>query len=138
MTNPIDVDAPRAGLQVHDCVVVVLSDDALLDGPDELRRRLGDVLEPGPARVVLDLSRVSRLSSTTIATLLWAKKTCRSRAVELAVRRPSRGSVGVLLRTGLLPSSTVGDSRHQVQGPSVSDRSRKGVDRWWTGGTRET
>lgn len=131
MTNPIDIDIlrgkaaetpqdrlPAARHQreghVHDCVVVVLSDDTLLDGLDELRWRLGGMLEPGPSRLVLDLSRVSRLSSTTIATLLWVKRTCRLRAVEFDVRRPSRASIGLLLRTGLLSPRAVDDPRHRV------------------------
>ncbi|WP_199907699.1 STAS domain-containing protein [Nocardioides terrigena] len=92
--------------RVHDVVVLVLSDDTLLDALEELRVRLGGLLEPGPSRLVVDLSRVSRLSSATIATLLWVKRTCAARAVDVVVRRPSRGSVGVLHRTGLLTAPT--------------------------------
>jgi anti-anti-sigma regulatory factor len=94
--------------RVHDAVVLVLSDETLLDALEELRARLGGLLEPGPSRLVVDLSRVSRLSSTTIATLLWVKRTCGARAVDVVVRRPSRGSVGVLHRTGLLTAPVPG------------------------------
>lgn len=93
---------PQSEGLVHDAVVVVLADETLAATLEELRSRLSGMLEQGPSRLVLDLSRVSRLSSTTIATLLWTKRTCASRSVEVVVRRPSRGSVRVLHRTGLL------------------------------------
>jgi anti-anti-sigma factor len=87
---------------VHDAVVVVLSDELLHEGLEDLRWRLPDLLESGPSRLVVDLSRVSRLSSATTATLLWVSRSCRTRSVEVVLRRPSRVTAGVLHRAGLL------------------------------------
>ena len=91
-----------------DAVVVILSDDTLLDTLGELRWRLGGLLESGPSRLVLDLSRVSRLSSTTVGVLLWVRRGCRARGVEVVVRRPTRGSIRVLHRTGLIYDGNAG------------------------------
>ena len=88
MTVSPDVHVPT------DTVVVTLSDD-------DLRWRLGTLLEPGPSTLVLDLSRLQRLSATTIAVLLWVRRRCRARGVRVVLRRPSRGSIDVLRRAGL-------------------------------------
>ena len=83
-------------------VVVTISDETLLETLADLRWRLSVILEPGPSTLVLDLSAVRRLSSATIAVLLWVKKRCRARSVHLVVRGPSGGGTDVLCRTGLV------------------------------------
>jgi hypothetical protein len=65
-------------------VVVTISDETLLETLADLRWRLSVLLEPGPSRLLLDLSEVRRVSSATIAVLLWVKKRCRARSVHLS------------------------------------------------------
>lgn len=115
MTAPIDTRRlavaraarrARAGDRVdHDVrpgtVVVALRDEDLLKTLTDLRWRLGGLLESGPSTLVLDVSQVRRLSSATIAVLLWVKRRCLTRGVQVVVRRPSRDSLAVLARTGL-------------------------------------
>lgn len=80
---------------------------ALRDGDraltlDALRIRLGVLLEPGPSTLVLDLSGVQRLSSDGFDGLLWLHRRCAGRAVRVVLREPSRHSVDLLRRAGLL------------------------------------
>ena len=94
-------------------VVIMLSDDTLLATLADLRWRLGALLESGPSTLLLDLSGVRRLSSATIAVFLWVRKRCSVRGVHLVVRRPSRRSIDVLRRTGLLSTLVSDDAeRH--------------------------
>ena len=83
-------------------VVVTISDETLLDRLADLRWRLSVLLESGPSSLVLDLSELRRLSAATIAVLLWTKRRCRARRVDLVVRGPARGNVDALQRTGLV------------------------------------
>lgn len=83
-------------------VVLTVTDETLLETLADLRWRLSVILEPGPSTLVLDLTALSKLSSATIAVLLWVKKRCRARSVHLVVRAPTGGVTGVLRRTGLV------------------------------------
>ncbi|WP_246051215.1 STAS domain-containing protein [Nocardioides guangzhouensis] len=85
-----------------DVAVVLLGDGDLGRALGDLRRRLATVLERGPATLVMDLSGVTQLSSTGIAVLLWVKRRCAAREVGVVLREPSRRSVDLLRRTGLL------------------------------------
>lgn len=82
-------------------VVVELADTRRPDALRELRSRLTLVLDRGPGTVIVDLSEMTQLSSATVAALLWIRRRCRSRNVIVVLRKPSRGSIQVLRRTGL-------------------------------------
>jgi anti-anti-sigma factor len=69
---------------------------------DNLERRLAVALEAGPRTLVVDMSAVGRISSTTVAALLWTKRRCSSRGVEVRLRGPSRRCLDALERVGLL------------------------------------
>jgi anti-sigma B factor antagonist len=85
----------------QDCVVVSLDDDSLLEGLTDLRWRLRQVLADGTPTVLVDVSRVERLSSATIAALLWARRQSQARGGQVILRSPSRRSLEMLRRTGL-------------------------------------
>ncbi|GAA2114280.1 hypothetical protein GCM10009843_02630 [Nocardioides bigeumensis] len=69
---------------------------------DDLQWRLDAVLEQGPHTVVLDMSALTRLSSTCVAALLWVKRRCAARGVAVVLRDPSRDCAAALERIGLL------------------------------------
>ena len=84
-----------------DEVLVRLTDTLLADGPADLRWLLHDALVAGARRVVVDLSGAPQLSSTVLASLLSAHRTCRARGGAVVLRRPSRRTRDLLARTGL-------------------------------------
>jgi anti-anti-sigma factor len=81
--------------------VLELGDADPVDALRELRRRLPPMLDAGPTRLVLDVSRIPQLSSTTVAVILWIKRRCRSRGTVVVLREPSRRSAEMLRRAGL-------------------------------------
>lgn len=81
--------------------VVTLADDSLLHGLTEIKARLADMPHSGGADLVLDLSRLDRLSSATLAAMLWARRTCYARGGRVVVRNPNRRCREVLTRTGV-------------------------------------
>lgn len=85
----------------HETIVVALEPDTLPQGIATLRWHLGGLLTQGQTTLVVDVSALDRLSSATVAALLWAKRGCATRAVRLVVRGPTRRSLDVLTRTGL-------------------------------------
>ncbi|WP_299951194.1 STAS domain-containing protein [uncultured Modestobacter sp.] len=82
-------------------VVVVLSDDLLADGLADLRWLLHDALLSGARRLVVDLTGVRQLSSTAVASFLWAHRTCRARGGAVVLRGVNRRTEALLHRTGL-------------------------------------
>ncbi len=84
-----------------DTIVVALDDDSLLEGLTQLRSGVMTHLVQGNQQLVVDIAGVTRLSSATVAALLWAKRHCRSRGSHVVVRGPSQGSVDMLNRAGL-------------------------------------
>jgi anti-anti-sigma regulatory factor len=82
-------------------VVVNLHDDTLLQDLSDLRRQLAEPLRTGQGEVVIDIGGVARLSSATVAAILWAKRSCATRGVDLSVRNPSGRNLDVLRRCGL-------------------------------------
>ena len=84
-----------------DEVTIRLSDDLLADGLADVRWLLHDALLAGARRLVVDLSRVTVLSSTAVASFLWAHRTCRARGGAVVLRGPNRRTEDLLLRTGL-------------------------------------
>ena len=84
-----------------DQVTIRLSDDMLADGLADVRWLLHDALLAGARRLVVDLSEVTVLSSTAVASFLWAHRTCRARGGAVVLRGPNRRTEDLLLRTGL-------------------------------------
>ena len=96
----------RRGAEQIGQVVILLRDAGLIRVIDDVQERLESLLETGPRIVVVDMSEVGRLSSTTIAALLWVKRCCAARGVDVRLRELSRGDVGTLERIGLLGAVT--------------------------------
>ncbi|HEX2073706.1 MAG TPA: STAS domain-containing protein [Geodermatophilus sp.] len=84
-----------------DEVTVRLDDDLLADGLADVRWLLHDALLAGARRLVVDLSRVQYLSSPTVASFLWAHRTCRARGGAVVLRGANRRTQDLLRRTGL-------------------------------------
>lgn len=94
-----------------DEVLVVLDDHALPAGLGRLRHDVGTALTRATPRVVVDISGLDRLSSATVAALLWANRHCVHRGGAVVLLNPSSSSLGVLRRTGLLDLLTVRTDR---------------------------
>jgi anti-anti-sigma factor len=84
-----------------DVVTVRLDDTMLLDGLADVRWLLYDALLAGARRLVVDVSGVQHLSSSAVATLLWAHRTCRARGGTVVLRGVDRRTEDLLRRTGL-------------------------------------
>ena len=82
-------------------VVVRLDDELLADGLADLRWLLHDALLAGARRLVVDLGGVRQLSSTAVASFLWAHRTCRARGGAVVLRGVNRRTDDLLHRTGL-------------------------------------
>ncbi len=95
------MDVMRSAGVITRTVVVSLDDARPAQGLSELRTRLREVISAGDARLVVDVAGLERLSSAVVAALLWTKRQCRARGVEVTVRGVSSHSLGVLDRTGL-------------------------------------
>ena len=78
-----------------------LHDDSLLQDLTHLRSDVRAHVAQGRERIVVDVAAVGRLSSATVAALLWAKRYCRARGGRIVVRGPSQDSVDMLVRAGL-------------------------------------
>lgn len=102
-----------------DVAVLTLHDDERELARGELRGHLGSLLEPGPSTLVLDLSAVRRLSSDGVDGLLWLRRRCLGRAVNVVLRQPSRQSVDLLRRTGLLGVLTIEGAARTAHGARV-------------------
>jgi len=90
---------PRPGADGE--VVVQLTDELLADGLADLRWLLHDALLAGARRLVVDLGGVRQLSSTAVASFLWAHRTCRARGGAVVLRGVNRRTDDLLHRTGL-------------------------------------
>lgn len=84
-----------------DEVTILLDDAFLAGGLADLRWLLHDALLAGARRLVVDLSAVQQLSSSVVATFLWAHRSCRGRGGAVVLRGPNRRTEDMLLRTGL-------------------------------------
>ncbi len=94
--------SPVLGGRAEDGVVaVVLADEALVTGLSDLRWHLAPLIAGGTHTVKIDVSRVDRLSSGSIATLLWVKRTCAARQVRVVLISPTTRTLDQLRRTGL-------------------------------------
>jgi anti-anti-sigma factor len=98
MTHAVDAGVLAASSEE---VVIQLSDALLADGLADVRWLLHDALLAGARRLVVDLSDVTVLSSTAVASFLSAHRTCRARGGAVVLRRPNRRTEDLLHRTGL-------------------------------------
>lgn len=80
---------------------LVLDDAGLLRGVADLRWRLDDLLPHGAHALVVDIHGLTRLSSQTLAALLWAQRRCRLRGGHVRLLGANRRSRELLARTGL-------------------------------------
>ncbi|WP_164701056.1 STAS domain-containing protein [Modestobacter sp. KNN46-3] len=97
-------------------VVLRLSDDLLADGLADLRWLLHDALLSGARRLVVDLTDVRQLSSTAVASFLWAHRTCRARGGAVVLRGVNRRTEDLLHRTGLWRVMQLEDPAHPTEG----------------------
>ena len=84
-----------------DRVTVRLDDVQLTDGLADLRWLLHDALLAGARCLIVDVSGVRALSSSAVACLLWAHRTCRARGGAVVLRGADRRTEALLHRTGL-------------------------------------
>ncbi|TFV64764.1 anti-sigma factor antagonist [Geodermatophilus sp. DF01-2] len=93
---------PRPDVETDaDVVTIHLDDDLLADGLADVRWLLHDALLAGARRLVVDLSGVQFLSSSAVASFLWAHRTCRARGGAVVLRGANRKTEELLHRTGL-------------------------------------
>ena len=77
-----------------DEVTIRLTDDLLADGLADVRWLLHDALLAGARRLVVDLSEVQQLSSTEVASFLFAHRTCRARGGAVVLRSANPRTLG--------------------------------------------
>lgn len=92
----------QSARSLHDDLVVSLDDDNLLRGLADLRWHLDGLLAGRDPVLVVDISGLSRLSSATLAGLLWAQRGCRGRGGGVMLRGPNKRCRDMLARTGLI------------------------------------
>ncbi|MGY1631598.1 STAS domain-containing protein [Geodermatophilus sp. SYSU D01186] len=92
----------RIDVETRSDVVTIHLDDALLaDGLADVRWMLHDALLAGARRLVVDLAGVQHLSSSAVASFLWAHRICRARGGAVVLRGANRRTEDLLHRTGL-------------------------------------
>ncbi|MDQ6895299.1 MAG: STAS domain-containing protein [Actinomycetota bacterium] len=84
-----------------DQTVRVALGDPPTSGLGDLRWQLAGLLGGGTNTLVIDVSRLDRLSSAWVATLLGVKRTCHARRIRVVLADPSNRTREVLTRTGL-------------------------------------
>lgn len=84
-----------------DEVVLRLNDALVAEGLADLRWALHDALLAGARRLVIDVSAVSSLSSSAVASFLAAHRTCRARGGGVVLTGANRRTEDLLHRTGL-------------------------------------
>lgn len=75
-----------------------------------LRSTVAEGLLTHTRRVVVDVSALSHPSSSAVAALLWAKRSCARAGVEFAVQGARPANCDVLRRCGLLGADARGPS----------------------------
>jgi anti-anti-sigma factor len=91
----------RTAVPAVDEVLIELDDALFADGVADVRWLLHDALLAGARRLVVDLSGVQHLSSTAVASFLWAHRICRARGGAVVLRGANRRTEDLLHRTGL-------------------------------------
>lgn len=82
-------------------VTVRVSDKQAGEHLPDLRWVLHDLVLTGVSRVIVDVSRVKRLSSATLAALLCVHRHCRARGGGIVIRGGNRATAELLYRNGL-------------------------------------
>jgi anti-anti-sigma factor len=82
-------------------VVVTLDETTLPSGLVELRSAVAATVRSGARTLVVDVSRLGRLSSPTVTALLWAQRRCRVQGGAVVLRGADRRWRRLLRRTGL-------------------------------------
>ncbi len=100
MTHAIASRTPHTSPR-EDLVTVRLDDALLADGLADVRWLLHDALLAGARLLVVDLTAVHHLSSSAVASLLSAHRTCRARGGAVVLRGADRRVEALLFRTGL-------------------------------------
>lgn len=80
--------APPASVP-HAEVFAALDGDLDADGVGPLRNSVFSLLDPVPDRLVLDVSRVRRISRSGVRTLVALRRKCTSAGVRFVLRSPS-------------------------------------------------
>jgi anti-anti-sigma regulatory factor len=80
----------------------VLRESSLTQDLITLRSTVADVLLTRTHRVVVDVSCLDRPSSTAVAALLWAKRSCARAGVDFRVHGARPANRDVLRRCGLV------------------------------------
>ena len=91
----------RTAVPAVDEVLIVLDDALFAEGVADVRWLLHDALLAGARRLVVDLTGVQHLSSTAVASFLWAHRICRARGGAVVLRGANRRTEDLLQRTGL-------------------------------------
>jgi anti-anti-sigma factor len=81
---------------------VIVVDDDSVESLIDLRCRLRDAVLSGERTIVVDVSELTRPTSTTVAALLGAHRLCRARGGRVLLRDPHRRTLELLRRTGLV------------------------------------
>jgi anti-anti-sigma factor len=100
-TAAVRVPAPRRVDATGEEVTIHLDDSLFADGLADVRWLLHGALLAGARRLVVDLTRVQHLSSTAVASFLWAHRICRARGGSVVLRGANRRTLDLLHRTGL-------------------------------------
>lgn len=106
MTLGIETEQPSDGL-----VVVVVHGEVDIRTAPELRDCLGQIIDDGASRVVLDLSDVEFVDSTALSVMVGAHKRLAKQGSPLSVVAGGDAVRRVLSVTGLARVFTVHDSR---------------------------
>jgi anti-anti-sigma factor len=101
MTHAVPTRTPHPSSSKDDVVTIRLDDALLAGGLADARWLLHDALVAGARLLVVDLTAVHRLSSSAVASLLSAHRTCRARGGAVVLRGANRRVEAVLVRTGL-------------------------------------
>lgn len=90
------------GLDLPTGVVVPLRDATLTDDLARLRSEVATTVLHGRGGITVDLSAVERISSPTVAAVLWARRSCSARRIPFAVTGNPGRNARVLRSCGLL------------------------------------
>jgi hypothetical protein len=97
-SGPVD---QSAYLVRGDTVVVFMTEATVRGVVFNLRWRLDEILGTAPSTLVVEASQLRRLSSPTIAALLWANRHCSARGVQFVLRAKGTSASAMLCRAGL-------------------------------------
>lgn len=82
--------------------VITLGACGLMPALERVHEEVEARLTLGPRCLVVDVSEISDLSSTTVAALLWIRRRCSERGVEVALRGVAGRHRDALLRIGFV------------------------------------